>query len=64
MPGMHGYALANEARLRRPGMPVILITGYTGFASETGLDERQFPVLHKPFRPSELAGILASFRRD
>ncbi|MCX8477364.1 MAG: response regulator [Sphingomonas sp.] len=64
MPGMHGYALASEARLRRPGMPVILITGYTGFASETGLDEREFPVLHKPFRPSELAGIMISCLRN
>lgn len=64
MPGMHGYALASEARLRRPGIPVILITGYTGFASETGLDEREFPVLLKPFRPSELAGIMISCLRN
>jgi CheY-like chemotaxis protein len=64
MPGMHGYALASEARLRRPGIPVILITGYTGFASETGLDEREFPILHKPFRPSELAGIMMSCLRN
>ena len=51
--GMDGLALAREAARRRPGLPVLLTTGYTGggaAAVPLGL-----PLLRKPYRIDDLA---------
>ncbi len=50
--GMSGIDLAREARDRRPGLPVILATGYSeDIARATGI-----PVLAKPYRIDDLVG--------
>lgn len=50
--GMSGIDLAREARERRPGLPVILATGYSeDIARATGI-----PVLAKPYRIDDLVG--------
>lgn len=55
MPRMDGAALAQQVRARRPDIPVILISGYTGAADPIdGL-----PRLNKPFGLTDLAAILA-----
>lgn len=54
--GMDGLALAREAARRRPGLPVLLTTGYTGgggAAVPLGL-----PLLRKPYRIDDLAQTL------
>ena len=54
--GMDGLALAREAARRRPGLPVLLTTGYTGggaAAVPLGL-----PVLRKPYRIDDLVQAL------
>ncbi|HEX2939415.1 MAG TPA: PAS domain S-box protein [Rhodopila sp.] len=53
MPGdMDGLALIREARLRRPNLPALLLTGHTGDAGEGALTEAAgsgpFALLHKP----------------
>ncbi len=55
--GMTGLQLADEARRQRPGLPVLLATGYM----EQLPDARHpaFPVLPKPYRESELLGRIA-----
>jgi CheY-like chemotaxis protein len=57
MPGpLTGVALAREARIMRPGLPVLLSTGYAS------LDERaenKFPIIAKPFRTAELSRLIA-----
>lgn len=58
MPGMHGSELANAARMRRPSLPIILITGYMGGLVQRDVPE-DLPVLRKPFRPAELAAMVA-----
>jgi len=63
MPGMHGSELALKARLRRPGLPIILMTGYVGRLSEHAASEFSYPVLHKPFRPAQLAAMVADSGR-
>jgi signal transduction histidine kinase/ActR/RegA family two-component response regulator len=58
MPGsMDGVALARRLRQQRPGLPVVLITGF----SNTAIEEGEFLVLRKPCPPGEmLAGLQAA----
>lgn len=53
--GMDGQALVRELRRRRPGLPVVLISGY----SEALTAESSFPVLRKPASPAQLLDALA-----
>jgi two-component system NtrC family sensor kinase len=50
--GMDGIALAAEARRRRPGLPVLLSSGYAGAPSRVAA--AGFPMLRKPFSLEEL----------
>jgi len=50
MPGMNGLETIRRARLRRPDLRSLLITGYAGVPSGVGV-----PLLRKPFAPDELA---------
>ena len=54
MPGMTGADLARAVRTR-PGIPVLLVSGY---AESEGV-EPDLPRLTKPFRKDELASGLA-----
>lgn len=57
MPGsMDGQALARELRARRPGLPIVLISGF----SEALTAESTFTVLRKPASPPQ---ILEALRR-
>jgi PAS domain S-box-containing protein len=57
--GMNGAELARRARALRPGLPVLLTSGYTARAlsEEHGLAD-DFPLLPKPYRVAELAQAL------
>jgi nitrogen-specific signal transduction histidine kinase/CheY-like chemotaxis protein len=55
MPGMTGTDLARSVQAKRPGMPVLIISGY---AELEGI-EADLPRLTKPFRREELAASLA-----
>ena len=60
MPGMTGVDLAHEARALRPGLRVLLITGYATVADgEAG----GLPRLAKPFRVAHLAAAVADLLR-
>ena len=54
MPRMTGAELAERARAIQPGLPVLLITGYTGSTD----DVPDLPRLDKPFRRDELATLI------
>jgi CheY-like chemotaxis protein len=56
MPGMSGVDLAQAIRVKRPGIPVLLLSG---FAGTEGL-AAGLPLLTKPFRQSNLAEVLAA----
>lgn len=59
MPGMHGSELAEAARLRRPNLPIIVITGYRGGRAARRDFPEHLPILHKPFKPADLAAMVA-----
>lgn len=57
MPGpLTGLALAREAQIMRPGLPVLLSTGYAGLDKQA---ENEFPVIAKPFRAAELSRVIS-----
>ena len=56
MPGMSGADLAREARALRPGLPILLVSGY---AEVDGIAP-DLPRLTKPFRNAELAESLST----
>jgi signal transduction histidine kinase len=55
MPIMNGAELAREIRTLRPGMPILLATGYASLAGNAMAD---LPLLPKPFRQTELAATI------
>jgi PAS domain S-box-containing protein len=57
MPSMTGVALVREARMRRPGLPALLVTGYANL--EAGGVEN-LPRIAKPFRNTDLAAMIAA----
>ena len=52
----HGVALSKMARLRRPGLPVIFMSGFPGLVREARLDE---PVFEKPFHVGVLLDVIS-----
>jgi signal transduction histidine kinase len=51
--GVDGFELARRARALRPGLPILLVSGYpSGAGSATACE---FPILRKPYRREELA---------
>lgn len=56
--GMNGISLATEARRRRPGLKVLLSTGFIDpreEAASEGIRPHGFPVMQKPYRRTDLA---------
>jgi len=60
MPGMSGIELAEEIARQKPGLPVVLMTGYSD-KLEAGAAV-SWPVLAKPFALKDLAASLISAR--
>lgn len=55
MPNMDGPALVNEARKKRPDVPVIFISGYAEDMFRKDLEAEEFQFLPKPFTLKDLA---------
>lgn len=56
MPGMSGVDLGREVRLRYPGVPVILTSGYSNVLAEDG--SHGFELIHKPYSIEQLSAVL------
>jgi signal transduction histidine kinase len=56
MPGMSGLDLASRLAEVRPGLPIILTTGYSDEIARSGAGGR--PVILKPYRPEALASAI------
>jgi len=55
--GMSGVQLAHAVKERRPGLPVILTTGYPG-ADARRAEDAGIPLMPKPYRLDDLAAML------
>ncbi|HWT31964.1 MAG TPA: response regulator, partial [Propylenella sp.] len=60
--GLSGLDVAREARRLRPGLKVLLTSGYRGDVPFA--DDETWPVLAKPFRPAELARAVRNILDD
>jgi two-component system, chemotaxis family, CheB/CheR fusion protein len=65
--GMNGGELIRAARTVRPGLPAVLVSGYTAGNVLNSLEEAgdpvaRLPVLSKPYSLEELARVLAQVR--
>jgi CheY-like chemotaxis protein len=54
--GVSGLGLARAARELRPGLRVLLTSGFVG--EDRAIDGREFPLLDKPYETAVLAGTL------
>ena len=61
MPGMDGFELLRQVHAVRPGLPVILITGYPETIKRLpAQDESKLRVFTKPFRGPELLAAISA----
>ena len=56
--GISGVDLARLAQSRRPGLPIILTTGYAGDRFDGSAEDIDLPILRKPFRAEDLAAMV------
>jgi two-component system cell cycle sensor histidine kinase/response regulator CckA len=59
MPGLDGVALARAARRHRPGLPVVLMSGYAEAALGLSMERDGIVFLPKPYRPAELVAVVS-----
>ena len=58
MPGLGGRELVDQVRGLRPGISVVLMSGYSETGASTELDDRPVPFLDKPFSPAALLRVV------
>jgi PAS domain S-box-containing protein len=63
MPGMTGIELVRRARLARPGLPALLITGYAEI-DELAAEGPALSLLRKPFTRERLLSSVGALLRD
>jgi len=64
MPGVDGVELAARARLMRPGIPTVLISGYAELPLHRAADNQGVNFLSKPFSLAELMDAIADVIPD
>jgi signal transduction histidine kinase len=57
MPGMRGADLAHQIGRQRPGLPVVVVTGYADLIDRI---DRELPRLSKPYRQEDLGSLIAA----
>lgn len=63
MPGANGADLARHLRALRPGLPIILLTGFLSALDRDSLNSIFDEILEKPLGVSQMAGAIQRQRR-
>ncbi len=63
LPGLNGRQLAEAARSLRPGLPILLITGYAGTMLEDMTMAPGMLIMHKPFELNALCDQVIALTR-
>lgn len=58
MPGMTGADVARAARVKRPGLPILFVSGYADTAAIEDAAGGEAMILRKPFRVNELQAMV------
>jgi PAS domain S-box-containing protein len=58
MPGMNGIEFVKRARIGRPNLPFLLVSGYASVIEKYGLETAGLPMLKKPYRAADLAAVI------
>ena len=62
MPGMNGVELGAEIQRRRPGLPVVLTSGYSDVLAQKG--RHGFDLIQKPYAVEDLSRLLRRVTGD
>jgi CheY-like chemotaxis protein len=62
--GMNGLELAHQAAAIRPGLQILLSSGYAGEAADQAIAQGAWPFLKKPYLQDELAEHLQRFTQQ
>src|SRR5204862_8124532 len=62
--GMRGTELARQAQVRRPGLPVLLMSGFTAEMLEPNGEQLTWELPRKPYTRGQLSRALARALRD
>ena len=57
MPGMNGIEMAKTIRQRHPGLPVLLVSGYSDYFAEVGM--QGFELIQKPYSVEALVQVMS-----
>jgi DNA-binding response OmpR family regulator len=63
MPRMNGVEVARRARLSRPGLPILFVTGFANTAALAAQTNSEL-ILRKPFRTIELVAKIGEALRS
>lgn len=61
--GMDGWTLARHVQERRPGMPVVTMSGYAPPSDDDPAGPPRLPALQKPFRPKQVLALIEELLR-
>lgn len=60
MPGMSGHELSSKIKTKKPGLPIILISGYLSGLDDTSIDGANFvKIMMKPVAIAELDNVIS-----
>jgi DNA-binding response OmpR family regulator len=62
MPGMNGVAIARLGRLKRPGLPILFVTGFADTAV-LAAEASSHHILRKPFYTADLVAKIEGVLR-
>ena len=58
LPGQDGVWLVDQLKKKKPGLEVLLASGYSEVIDERAISERGYPLMRKPYSLSEVLMVI------